>query len=98
MLARAHGGVGDSDPYVVPAGFIWIIRDVELYNGNLLDGVTASVTTTDEITVVSASWLGATGCYQWTGRVVLDQEDDFFQLHANFAVDFYVSGYELVAP
>lgn len=94
-LARARDGSGDSDPFPVPDGSIWVVRNITMYNGNEVPLVTASVSATDGITVFANQWIAVTGSVVWNGRIVLDQPGDFIQLHATFGVDFWVSGYQL---
>lgn len=101
-FAIVQGGVGDSDPYPVPAGFRWVIRDISIWNGNLAEVVDASVTTKDGAALCHGNAVETVG--QWyfhqEGRWVLPDAgpDGFFQLHATFPCDFVISGYQLTLP
>lgn len=98
-FAVVHGQVGDTSPYVVPAGYRWVIRDVACWNGNLAVVVAASITTVDATTIVQCNASESIG--QWyfhqECRLVIP-DGEFFQLHADFAVDWMVSGYQLLLP
>jgi hypothetical protein len=101
-FAIVQAGVGDSDPYLVPEGFRWVIRDISMWNGNLLEVVDASVTTVGGAAIAHGNGPEIAG--QWyfheEGRWVLPDAgpDGFFQLHATFPVDFVISGYALTLP
>ena len=77
---------------------IWVVRDICVYNGNLLADVDASLSILDGISVAHFSWFAAIGSQHLEARIVLDREGDFLQAHATFPVDFAVSGYALTAP
>jgi len=99
LFAVVHALAGDSSAYSVPDGYRWIIRDISIYNGNLAEVVNASVTTVDATNLAVANADDNVG--QWyfheEGRWVIP-DGEFFQLHATFACDFVISGYELVLP
>lgn len=97
-FARFRDASGDSDPIPVPAGRIWIIRDISIYNGNLFPLVQAGVTSTDGIAICEFTWAAQATLQRQESRIVLDQTGDFIQCHATFGCDFWISGYELTTP
>lgn len=98
LLARLVGLAGDSAPFIVPAGEVWVVRQISWAPHVGLVNVEVSMTGQGAVTM----WRSSTDLLNPTdglveGRWVIEP-GDFFQLHATFAVDFYVSGYRLLLP
>lgn len=95
----AHDAVGDpAVEYFIPLGFIAVLRDWTVYNGNagednytLLSDVGPTVLWQLQFAAFSQ------GAAQWTGRIVLPGGSN---VYANFPaqVDTTLSGYLLRAP
>jgi hypothetical protein len=100
LIAHFSHASGDSAALSPPAGYIWVVRDISVYNGNLLEDVQASVTGIDATTLWMHEWLTAGGWAHDEGRWVIpaEAEGGFLQCHATFPCDFYISGYALSTP
>jgi hypothetical protein len=87
-----------------PPGVVWVLRDVQVYNGNTLtfalqfqlyDAVS------DALLIVAQWTPGQSGPFQWQGRIVIPYGESFnwFTVSEGGAagVDVYVGGYTLSA-
>ena len=88
-----------------PPGLLWIIRDIQVYNGNAttlgLDWRLGHIPTLARL----VSWFAADSSkssFQWTGRLVIKYPElidfDCTSLEGAAGVDVYCGGYELTLP
>jgi hypothetical protein len=104
QFALAKDSIADAlDP--VPPGQVWILRQVTVYNGNLLSSfVYWQLSELDSGAIfVELDWdPGVTGAQWWTGRLVLSPGQGFVWHSAaetgDAGVDVYLGGYTLYLP
>jgi len=101
LLVWEKALAGDSTPAGPNPGFVWVIRDITVYNGNTLEIVDASITGLDGIVLWATEWNpvdAQAGLSHELCHIVIPAVDGFVQLHATFPVDFYISGFQLSLP
>ena len=99
LIARARGF---SSAHVViatvPAGKLWIVRDIDAYTNTLLGAV---LDFGDEVTGGTFAGLhlgpASEGSVQWTGRQVFPAGESIFADARAGTWDYRISGYELDA-
>lgn len=98
LLCSAHGltGVTDHLLFTVPAGRVWILRDLDL---TLTGGAPGNIFLLDEDAVQFAQWLGvAANTYiPWRGRQVFAAGSELHLFTNGGTWDLRGSGYDLSA-
>jgi hypothetical protein len=85
----------------VPAGEVWILRDVDAYaNTGLTSRVDVNVRGSVGQTIAYLEFPPSTqASKQWTGRQVINPGESFgYQIGGLDAVDLTISGYRLTTP
>jgi len=98
LLAKHDAVLGDEATYTVPPGKVVIVRDIDLYSGQIL-GNTALVVQqlSPEVVFFQASWgVDELGWRSWRGRQVL-YAGDTLVAWGNRVLDVIASGYLLDA-
>jgi hypothetical protein len=86
---------GTSSTFTVPAGKVWVIRDVEI---GLVSTTVGSVLLGSSVTNLhlwNAPVTTTTTYLQWQGRIALNTGDGFAIRFTTCFGYFYVTGYEL---
>lgn len=93
-----------SSSFGPPPGVVWVVRDIQVYNGNTLTAGLAwflvdAVTLTE---MVRHDWnIGDSGSFQWQGRLVVANPDSLVWGTAGVVgstgCDVYIGGYTLNA-
>lgn len=87
----------------VPAGFVWVVRDIDSYN----DGVTSAAVAGWSLSSVSggapfagvpSGWAQCGQFYQWSGRQVIDEGDELALEAFGSGWSVRISGYQLTLP
>ncbi len=96
FLAYHDFSISAPATYTVPTGFVLVLRDIDLYNGDVL-GNTAFVqfSSTPAVVFFQASWgVNELGWRPWRGRQIFYAGESFTAV-ANRACDILASGYLL---
>ena len=84
--------------FTVPAGVIWIVRDVDAFFGGGLAGGALDVVGTLGQTFAWFPFTGLTAAaFQWRGRQVFNP-GDVWGFTSGQGIDLTLSGYSLIAP
>lgn len=97
-LYRVSGLNGGSGTITVPAGEVWIVRDVDAYSGAVVGTVTVRFLDIDTGGTIWENTGGInTATYaSWRGRQVFEAGDSF-AFSASDLSDIRASGYKLLA-
>jgi hypothetical protein len=89
----------------VPEGFLWVLRQITVYNGNALSAEVfwQLAELVSGAIFVEIDWgAGETGAQSWDGRIVLPPGQGLSwhadALTGSFGVDVYLGGYVLTLP
>lgn len=99
----AEGTGSDTDPpstYLVPAGKVWIVRDIDAYsNAGLADAVLyVKDIVPGYLFAIAKVAVGSQNVVQWRGRQVLDAGAQGLEVASNAGSwTWRISGYELDA-
>lgn len=87
---------------VVPAGFVWIVREVEVFGQGDLNWRTAGFTLTSidgaPIFAISYPFAEIDRFYHLTTRQVLDAGDQLVMVTGEYGWSWRISGYALSTP
>jgi hypothetical protein len=98
VLIYGAAGVSALVDLAPPAGFKWVIRDIQAYCNAGLSGSRFTFEGADGQAAVSFVWPpNTTEGFQWSGRIVVESGQTV-HLHADDPTDVTISGYALTLP
>lgn len=96
-FVQVHDFSGTSGEFIPPAGTVWILRGLDVVNGEALNEFQLKGAAGQVIWTFSGSTPLGFDYFSYRGRYVVE-DGSFFTIFSTKALDVSVWGYELTAP